>query len=313
MERGLQEKLYRGWDFALVLVPNEREPRERIFTLGVPSSALEVAVLSSARLGPPSAGLSARVAALALHLLGHLWGLEHAPTGPMAPPEGAQLPGPAPFSPQERAAISSRLAEAADARLEEQPRSRLGSWLSFAWRTFREDPRGILADIWACAPWQMPLRMARLTAATAVSLVFLLLGSDAWVVGVNAPARHLGGGAALSVLAATLFVFLGQNLGSLARGAGRREQLTRTHLVLFFTLLLGMGALWCVLFGVSLLATSLVPRAVVSAWVGGSPGAAGLARHAAFMASLGVLAGALGGNLEDEGAIKAELFYDEET
>ncbi len=67
------------------------------------------------------------------------------------------------------------------------------------------------------------------------------------------------------------------------------------------------------LFGVSLLATSPVPRAVVSARVGAPPGGPGLARHAAFMASLGVLAGAPGGNLEDEGAIKTEHFFDEET
>jgi hypothetical protein len=34
-----------------------------------------------------------------------------------------------------------------------------------------------------------------------------------------------------------------------------------------------------------------------------------LLRQAAFMAMLGVLAGALGGNLEEQDVIKAELFF----
>ena len=38
-----------------------------------------------------------------------------------------------------------------------------------------------------------------------------------------------------------------------------------------------------------------------------------VAGYAAFMATLGVIAAALGGNLEEEGEIKAELLFDEET
>ena len=51
LEIGAEEKLYRRWDFAFVMVPDELEPRCRIRALGVPSSALEAAVLSSNRLG----------------------------------------------------------------------------------------------------------------------------------------------------------------------------------------------------------------------------------------------------------------------
>jgi hypothetical protein len=37
LELGAQEKLLRRWDYALVLVTNELQPRRRISTLGVPS------------------------------------------------------------------------------------------------------------------------------------------------------------------------------------------------------------------------------------------------------------------------------------
>jgi len=37
-----------------------------------------------------------------------------------------------------------------------------------------------------------------------------------------------------------------------------------------------------------------------------------LVRYAAFLAIIGVVGAALGGNLEEESEIKAELFFDEE-
>src|SRR3712207_4414883 len=92
-----------------------------VCSLGVPSSALEVAVMSSARLGSPQQ-ISERLAALALHLLGHLWGLDHAEDGPMRPPEDEQALRLMLFPEQQRVALASRFAEAADVRLEEQVR-----------------------------------------------------------------------------------------------------------------------------------------------------------------------------------------------
>ena len=65
--------------------PGARSSR-RISALGVPSSALEVAALSSARLGRKDENLAERLAALAQHLLGHLFTLETRDEGPMRPP-----------------------------------------------------------------------------------------------------------------------------------------------------------------------------------------------------------------------------------
>ncbi len=370
LEFGVHEKLARRWDFAVVLVPNELIPQSRTYTLGVPSSALEVAVLSTARLLPnmfapgetiqrsqlqksvepeePDAeatseqtanqrnrhqqasglqdhqqpGAAARdgddldpairgMAALALHLLGHVWGVEHETSGPMNPPEDHLDLSPMPFPADQHTAIAERLAEVADARLEEQPRR----WrlLSFYWRTFWTDPRGIWTDVVGYKPWRLPFRMGRLTAAAAVSVVFLLLGAESWEVGTNQSLLNLGVGMWVAVLGTTLFLFWGQNLGEVARSAGWREQLIRTRIVVFFTLFIGMAALWIVLFAVSFLAASAVPTTVPASWLGTTPHAGLLLRQAAFMATLGVFGGALGGNLEDEDVVKAQLFYDEET
>jgi hypothetical protein len=330
LELGVHEKLSRHWDFALVLVPNDLIPHSRIFTLGVPSSALEVAVLSAARIrraqeATTSAEMYAATAtgesafiegliALALHLLGHVWGIEHAIAGPMVPPEDCHGLCPTDFTDEQQQAIVDRLEEVADARLEEQPRR----WrrVPFYWRTFWADPKGIWTDVIGYKPWRLPFRMGRLTAAAAVSIVFLLLTEEAWVVGTNQSVGNLMAGGVVAVVGATLFLFWGQNLGEVARSSSWREQIIRTRMVVFLTLWIGMIALWVVLFGISLLTALYVPTNVPLGWLGLNPQSGVsftlLVHQGAFMAILGVVIGALGGNLEDEDALKAQLFYDEE-
>ena len=310
LELGAEEKLHRHWDYAVVLVPNELRPRRRVATVGVPSSALETAVASSARLGAGEA-LTERLAGLVLHLLGHLFGLEHETSGPMRPFEEPEEVVVEPFPPAQLEAIRRQLEESTDPRLEEQ-RRRWGR-VAFYWRAFWADPRGIVRDILGSRPWRMPLALGRLTAAAAVSLVYLLLAAEPWEIGANLDPRWLVAGPAASVLLATAFVFWGQNLGQVGREHGWREQLARTHLVLFGTLLLGLASLWLVLFGVSWAMAAVFPRAVFARWAGTDPAHLRLAAYAAFMATLGVIAASLGGNLEEEDEIKAELLFDEET
>lgn len=313
LELGVQEKIVNHWDYVIVAVPNELLARERVHTIGIPSSALETAVLSTANLSrnDPEKQME-QLMMLSLHLLGHVWGIEHCDEGPMIPPEAPQQLRYEPFPSFQQSIIVDRLEEVADQRLEEQSRQ----WNSavFYWRAFWADPKSILIDIVGYAPWLLPFRMARLTAATAVSLLILLLTAEAWEMGVNLPPSRLVWGTVAAIIVATGFIFAGKNLGQISRDVGWREQLTRTRLVVVGTILFGMISLWLVLFLFSLLVGWLLPQDVLSGWVQISDlDRLMLLRHAAFMAMLGVLAGALGGNLEEDVAIKARLFYDEET
>lgn len=313
LELGVREKIGHHWDYALVVVPNALRARQRVHTIGVPSSALETAVLSTADLSNHDANqFTRRIVMLSLHLLGHVWGIEHCDEGPMVPPESPQELELAPFPIFQEEIIVDRLEEVADKRLEEQ--SQQWNPLHFYWRAFWADPKSILIDIVGYAPWRLPFRTARLTAATAVSLLILLLTAEAWEMGINlAPARLILGTLA-ALLIATGFIFAGQNLGQISREVGWREQLTRTRLIVFGTVLTGMITLWLVLFLFTLLIGWMLPEAVLLRWIQTDQlNRVLLVRHAAFMAMLGVLAGALGGNLEEEEAIKASLFFDEET
>lgn len=310
LELGVKEKLDRGWDFALVLVSDELRGRGNSVTTGVPSSALEVAALSSAGLARDDEAAS-RIAQLALHMLGHMWGLEHADEGPMQPPGAVAATALAQFPQEQVDWVRRRLEEVADARLEEERRD--WNWFSFHWHTLRSDPRGILTDILGYAPWRLPLRTGRLTAAAAVTLIFLLLGAESWDVGTHLPGWSLTIAALTCTLVATTFVYMGQNLSQIGRGAARKEQLTRTRMVLFGTLLIGMVTIWLVLFGLALAAIFAVPDSVVNSWLGARPATVDLLGHGAFVATLGILAAALGGNLEEQQVLKSSLLYDEET
>ena len=311
LELGAEEKLHHQWDFALVVVPNDLEPRQRISTLGIPSSALEVAVLSSARLGPREA-LSERLAALALHLLGHLFTLEHAEEGPMRPPNEVARLTLELFSEQQLEIARDALQDAADARLEET--SRRWNTVTFYFRAFFNDPGSIVRSIWGYSPWKMPLYLGRLTATVIVSLLFLLLTAESWEAGTNSQLGWLLIGSGIAVVASSLFIFFGQNLEQLGHGPGRgwSEQLARSRIVLFGTLFAGMVSLWVVLFALLWIVSYALPVGVVASWSGFEPADLPRLNYVMFMASIGILAAALGGNLEEEGEIKAALFFDEE-
>ena len=309
LEIGAEEKLYRRWDFAFVVVPNELEPRRRIRALGVPSSALEVAVLSSNRLGEREV-LAERVAALALHLFGHLLSLETESTGPMCPPDpdGLVLE---PFDAEQINEVRARLHDVTDMRLEET--TTRWNTLSFYWRVFWSDPPSIFKSILGYSPWRIPLYLGRLTAAVVVSLLVLLLTAESWEAGANVSSGWLLGSVVVAIILSSVFIFFGQHIGQVGRGRGWSEQLARSRIVLFGTLLVGMMSLYAELFILLYCISFALPLEVISGWSGFAPEDLPRIKYVAFLSSIGILAGALGGNLEEEEAIKAELFFDEEV
>ena len=175
------------------------------------------------------------------------------------------------------------------------------------------DPSAIFTDIWGYAPWKLPFRLGRLTAGAATFIVILLLTSESWEVGVNFSPATLVAATVAAVLAAALFLFVGQNLGKMSGPGLWHEQLVRTRIVIFSSLLVGMVSLWIVLTCAAFVVSLAMPDVVLARWLTSVPGPAVLARYAAFMATLGLIGGAFGGNLEDEGNFKAKFLLDDDT
>ncbi len=305
LELGVDEKLHRRWDYALVIVPNELLARHRPYALAVSSQALEVGVLSTSRLAS-GARLVEQIVALALHLLGHLFGLEHAEAGPMRPVEEPEELRPLPYREPERARIRAYLEAVVVHRLEEE--ARRWNALAFYLGTLFQDPGAVVRAVLERAPWRLPLRLGRFTAAASVSTVYLLITSDAWQLAGSLGAGELVGFTLGALLFSAFFLFWGQDLGRLGHERTWREQLARTRMVLFFTLGLGLVFLWGLVFFFTLAAGLALPDPLVRAWAGRDA----VLPFAGFAAALGVVAAAMGGNLEDETEIKAELFVDAE-
>ena len=88
LDAGAAERALAGWDFALVVTAADLRSRYRPFALATPALALATGALSLARLDPGlrdghrsasdrARTMGVRLAALALHSLGHLNGLGH--------------------------------------------------------------------------------------------------------------------------------------------------------------------------------------------------------------------------------------------
>lgn len=194
----------------------------------------------------------------------------------------------------------SILSYVTDTRLEERKRS--WNTVNFYIRSFFSDWWGILKSIGGLPALAHPA-LPRL----------LLLTAESWEAGTHMRTLWLGVGSVAAMITTCLFIFFGQHLDQVGRGRGWSEQLARSRIVLFGTLLAGMMSLWVMLFAAILAFSFLLPASVTSGWTGFDPADLPCARYAAFLASIGILVAALGGNLEEEDAIKAELFFDQEV
>lgn len=307
LEIGVQQKIIRGWDLCFVITETPLKARDRVSTCGVPSSALETAVVG---LGDLS-GDSARLTHICRFLFASLLGLEQAQEGAMEHPGNFCGASFADFSSRERTLLSERLKEVSDERIEE----RGGRWsaVGFRWRTFLADPQGILSDIRGYRPWLQPFRLGRLSGAALVATLFSFLGAEVWELGVGLRGDALCLMGTTAVLASTTFLFRGQRLSSITGHGLLSEQVTRTEIVSFAVLGVGMISLWLLLAVSSVVVAFLLPREVVESWIGSDLDQAAKVRFAMFVSTLGTLAGALGGSLEEESDFKARFLFDEEV
>ncbi len=309
LQIGVQEKVARPWDFAFVASLTELKARRRPFTLGVPSSALETAVIAlQAPDNPTTASIDP--AAVARFMLASMLGLISRAEGAMRPPNIGEDYRLEAFSPDQLKLIEERLMDIGDERLEESHR-RLGRAV-FRLSAFAADPKGVLLDVIGYRPWKQPFRLGRLTAAAFLSSLLSFLGAEVWELGAHIEPWVLIIGTLLSIWISAWFLKRGQGLAEVTRYSEPSEQVVRTEWVLGICLIVGMTSLWLMLLIASFTITSLLPRDVIEAWINADLDFEAKLRFSAFVSTLGTLAGALGGNLEDEGEFKAQFFFDEE-
>ncbi len=329
LDAGAVEREVRHWDFAVVITDVELVSYYTPYALGMPARSLGVALLSTAHLEPAlvhgletpdyQLRLSRRIEKLVLHLFGHLNGLGHAEEGssPMVEVRVASdLERVGCYDDEELERLRGELREVADLRLEEElgpAPDPLAFHLRVAWRN-----RG---DIWSTVrqigPWRFPMRFSRLTIAAVSTLLVLMMTAEAWALGRSRPPLLVGLFALGAILASSLFVVKRQRL--LVRRPSHRltEQVVIANVSLLASVLMGMITTYALLFFVVLGASQLLfSDRLVAVWaesLGDLPGFADYLVFAGFVATIGILIGALGASFEAENYFRHVAYVDEET
>jgi len=252
------------------------------------------------------------VLGLCRHVLGHLFGLDHSEDTVMRPREFWNAAEPLDWSIKEKKEIAAMLQEIADPRLEETAEA-ARSPLRFHAQVLVREGASLAREILTFRSWMMILHLGRFTAATAVSIIFLFLSAEAWEMGAAIGSRWLDLISFLILILATLSLYFGQNLQAVGRADRMMEQAVRSRIILFGTLFVGLASFWINLFLISLGVIYLLPDSVLISWSGLAGKALPMAHFAKIMATFGILASSLGGNLEEEHDLKAVLVYTEET
>lgn len=331
IDQGAIERQAKGWDFAVVVTGAELQAFEKPFALGAPARSLAVAAASTIRIDPRASGrggaggdrvevMARRLHALVLHLFGHLNGLEHAEDAHdlMFDVQAVEdLDRMAGLSEAGVKRLVQELDEVADLRLEErtreEPRNRWAFYARAAWHNLDD----IAGSIRQARPWEFPLRLSRLTTAAFSALLVLVITAEAWDLGMTQGRGFVAGLSVVTLVVTSGYILRRQRL-LVRRQAARLSELTVVSDVsIVLAVFLGMATTYAVLFSVTLLlAYALFSPRLVAGWAATLDGGIETAHYlvfAGFVASLGILIGALGASFEEQSYFRHVAYVDEET
>lgn len=329
LELGINERHARHWDFAMVVSEADLITHYQPQALATASRSADVAILSTSRIDPLADGeelsteerkkvLAQRIFALAMHLLGRLNGVDHHEGGDDVMGEIdsiASLDERKSYSEGSREELSSSLRDVADLRLEEAPNrpSRPRFYLQASWVNFRE----IVTAVRNAGPWLFPFRLSRLSAAAFSILFLLLVTAEVWELGMSQPASRVTVLTLVVFLVTTIYIMKRQRL--LVRPGSRAltEQMVVTNVATTLCVVLGLLTTYLILVtAIVVLAWAVYPEALVESWapsLAGSPSVGHYASLAGFVASLGILIGALGASFEGYQYFRHVIYIDEEV
>ena len=330
LDAGSAERDRAGWDFAFVLTQADLHSHYGNRTLAAPSQALGAAVLSLSRLDPSLGdeelsedarvdALAQRLAALALHVFGHLNDLPHAsePDCYMYPPDGpADLDQFLRYSEPSQELLQDALAAVADVRLEETrtaPADSLRFYFKASWHNRREIVHAIMETRF----WRFPYHFSRLTTAAASTLVILLVTAEAWDLGMRQRPEIVTGFSLAALVGASLYVLNRQRIFDEPWRRGLTERRVISRVSLTTAMLLGMTTTYAMLFAATIAISQVFyPADLVREWASSLHDTLRW-RHflslAGFIASLGIIIGALGASFEAQAYFRHVALVDEET
>lgn len=328
LEVGVLERDAAHWDFALVVTEQDLHPFEKPFVMGAPAASVNVAAMSTARIDPTSFDdmdqearqetLARRAAGLALHLFGHLNYLSHSddPKSFMYEPKSARdFDGMERLSADDVRDLRSTLDEVADLRLEERDSAR--SKATFYVRAVLNDPSEVVGAVMEMKPWRLPFRLSKLTTPAASTMVVLLITAEAWDLGMSQHPATVAGMSLAALLITSQYILRRQRLLEAFRLLGMGEIRVISHLSTVLAVFIGMLTTYALLFGLTLAASlTLFSEQLVHNWAASLRGEIRLVHHlvlSGFVATLGLVIGALGASFEEQTYFRHVALVDEET
>lgn len=309
-----------GSDFTLVVTDRDLVARYQAYALGAPSRATATAVASTCRLLADGAEgrLAARLATLLLYLFARLNGLE---TGRADDDAAGRIESVVDLDrglhlgEAGRRFLKDALRRISDPRVEEQSGGE--TWaLRFYARALWETRREFLRALLRARPWLFPLHLSRLTTAALSTLLILLMTAEAWDLALRQSPWLVGGLSLAALVGTSTFVLHRQQL-MIRRPAGRlTERRVLANVSTVAVVCLGFVATYLLLFAVTGgFAVVFFDRALIGGWAA-STGGAIVPRHylvmSGFVASLGIVIGALGASFEARSRFRHVAFIDEE-
>lgn len=315
------------YDLVLVVTDVGVVSRRQRVVAGLASEIARIAVLSTRKLlisprGQPVRALEeeavrGNAAALALHLLGHVLGLDHAggPGDVMAPFRfEEERRHPPRFEPEVCARLRARAAE-----IPERTRSTRGplSSLAFHLSSALRNARLVLKPLWRNRALFLPLSLPSLATAAVAPTFILVFTAEIWDVGLNMPPYVAGTFAVGSILAASVYLIEVQSLFFPQKEKRvLTEHLAALNVTILLTMLLAMLGLFLMVALLMLfIETYIFPAGLIASWPTLQDPEVTLADKfllAAFISTNGVLTGALAGGLESRTLIRHLALFDDE-
>lgn len=321
LEIGLAEKLERDLPFLLIVTEVDLSSSSLTYTLALPSQLTNIAVLSTRRLDPGFWGdapdperMAGRLAALMLHCLGHLNGLRHAeaPDNVMYGLEGVgDLDRMERLEPEQVARIARSLPREARERSTRDGKGR------FVLRILAEDAGAILGAVVRANPFRLLAMMPTMLAAALSVIVVLLFSAETWDVASAVSVAQIAMFSLICLASAAFVLYRAFAFDTLLSRDRRITEsgivtMAATILCLVLTLLL-MFALFGGLMYLGIV--TVFPERLMESWPGAGEATTAVdhLKLSLFLASMGVLAGSLGGRSDSRDLVRGVLFITEET
>ncbi len=321
LEIGLAEKLERDLPFLLIVTEVDLSSSSLAYTLALPSQLTNVAVMSTRRLDPafwgdaPDAERAARrLSALMLHCFGHLNALRHAdePTNAMYALEGVQdLDRMTRLDAGQFAQVARTLPREARERSTRDGKAR------FVLRMLAENAGAIARAVLRANPIRLMAMMPTMLAAALSVIVVLLFSAETWDVAAAVTVAEIVSFSLMCLASAAFVLYRAFAFETLL---SRDRRITESGIVTVAATILSLLATLVAMFALFgglmwLVIVTVFPERLMESWPGTGTATSPVdhLKLSLFLASMGVLAGSLGGRSDSRDMVRGVLFITEET